>query len=198
MQLITDKGPGGERVLALGTFDGVHRGHQELLAIGKRYAQEHGILLRACSFDRHPLEVLRPEMAPKPLTSIPEKAKLMEQYGADELQLFPFTREMADMEPEDFLRMLRETVSLKAVVAGWNYTFGKAGKGNAGMLYEDGAKHGYDVLIVPPVKTEDGETISSSLIRQLLKEGKYDEAEELLGHSLNLPDSVRGCEQHEQ
>ena len=134
MKVIWNRETGGERVLALGTFDGVHRGHQALLEEGRRYAQEHGILLRACSFDRHPLEILRPEIAPKLLTTLPEKAALMKKYGADELQLLHFTRDMAEMEPMEFLRMLRETVTLRAVVAGWNYTFGKGGAGNAALL----------------------------------------------------------------
>ena len=186
MRVIWDRVTGEERVLALGTFDGVHKGHQALLKAGKQYAREHGIRLRACSFDRHPLEVLRPEIAPKLLTTLPEKAALMARYGADELQLLRFTREMADLESEDFLKMLRETVSLRAVVAGWNYTFGKGGKGDADLLRRDGAQHGYDVIIVPPVMTEDGETISSTLIRSRLQEGRMEEAEILMGHPYEL------------
>ena len=182
MKVIRNLEPGGERVLALGTFDGVHRGHQALLETGKKYAQKHGILLRVCSFDRHPLEVLRPEIAPEQLTTTEEKEKLMALYGADELQLLHFTREMADMEPEAFLQMLRDSVSLRAVVAGWNYTFGKGGKGNTKMLCQDGETNGYDVLIVPPVKTPAGEVISSTLIRERLQEGRLTEAETLLGH----------------
>ena len=186
LKVIWDRVTGGERVLALGTFDGVHRGHQALLEAGKQYAREHGILLRACSFNRHPLEVLRPEIAPKLLTTLPEKAALMARYGADELQLLRFTREMADLEPENFLNMLRETVSLRAIVAGWNYTFGKGGKGDADLLRRDGVQHGYDVIIVPPVMTEEGETISSTLIRRRLQEGRTEEAEMLMGHPYEL------------
>jgi riboflavin kinase/FMN adenylyltransferase len=182
MRVILDQGPGGARVLALGTFDGVHLGHQALLKAGKNYAREHGILLRVCSFDRHPLEVLRPEIAPAQLTTAAEKERLMASFGVDELQLLHFTREMADMPPEDFLKMLQESVDLKAVVAGWNYTFGKGGKGNADMLRQDGAKRGYDVIIVPPVKTETGEVVSSTLIRENLKQGHTAEAEKLMGH----------------
>ena len=182
MKVIRNLAPAGKRVLALGTFDGLHRGHQALLEAGKRYAQEHGVLLRACSFDRHPLEVLRPGLAPEQLTTAEEKEKWMAQYGVDELQLLNFTREMADMEPEAFLQMLRESVDLQAVVAGWNYTFGRGGKGNADLLRRDGKSYGYDVLIVPPVKTENGEVISSTLIRERLQEGRAAEAEALLGH----------------
>ena len=87
MRVIRNQEPGGERVLALGTFDGVHLGHRKLLETGKQYARVHGIMLRACSFDRHPLEVLRPEQAPKLLTTLDEKIALMNLYGTDELQL---------------------------------------------------------------------------------------------------------------
>ncbi len=181
-----------KRVLALGTFDGVHRGHQALLEAGKRYAREHGILLRACSFDRHPLEVLRPEYAPKLLTTQAEKEALMAQYGADELQLFPFTRETADMTPEAFLGMLRDSVSLCAVVAGWNYTFGKGGRGSAEMLRQDGLENGYDVMIIPPVMTEDGQAVSSTLVREKLQEGRIGEAGKLMGHPYELYGTVAG------
>ena len=146
-----------ERVLALGTFDGVHRGHQALLEAGKQYAREHGIRLRACSFDRHPLEVLRPETAPKLLTTLPEKAGLMARYGADELQLLRFTREI-----------------------------GKGGTGNAALLRMDGNRYGYDVIIVPPVTTKEGEAVSSTLIRRRLQEGLAEEAEALMGHPYEL------------
>ena len=190
MKVIREQEPAGERVLALGTFDGVHRGHQALLDAGKRYAQEHGILLRACSFDRHPLEVLQPEKAPKLLTTLPEKTRLMAHYGADELQLLHFTREMADMDPIDFLRMLRETMILRAVVAGWNYSFGKGGKGNAELLQEDGIRNGYDVMIVPPVRTDTGEAVSSTLIRKRVLEGRLEEAADLMGHPYELQGQV--------
>lgn len=190
MRVIRNRETEEERVLALGTFDGVHRGHQALLEAGKQYARERGIRLRACSFDRHPLEVLRPESAPKLLTTLPEKAGLMARYGADELQLLRFTREMADLAPEDFLKMLRRAAGLRAVVAGWNYTFGKGGQGDAELLRKDGAAHGYDVIIVPPVMTENGDTISSTLIRRLLGEGRMDEADALLGHPYELRGQV--------
>ncbi len=186
MKVIWQKETAGVRIVALGTFDGVHRGHRELLDSAIRYARENGILMRVCTFDRHPLEVIRPEFAPKILTTIPERAGLLAQAGADEMALIRFRRKIADMEPEDFLAMLRETVHLRAVAAGWNYTFGRMGRGTADMLREDGKRHGYDVLIQQPVTMEDGTPVSSSVIREKISTGKIREAEELLGHEFEV------------
>ena len=186
MKVMWQKETAGARIVALGTFDGVHRGHRELLDAAIRYARENGILMRVCTFNRHPLEVIRPEFAPNILSTIPERAGLLAQAGADEMALIRFRREIADMEPEDFLTMLRETVHLRAVAAGWNYTFGRKGRGTAEMLREDGKRHGYDVLIQPPVTMEDGTPVSSSVIREKISAGKIHEAEELLGHEFEV------------
>ena len=129
MKVIRGTERAGGRVVALGTFDGVHRGHQALLKTAKGYAMEHGIPLRVYTFDRHPLDVIAPEHAPQILTTLPEKMSRMCRFGVDEVQLVRFDRKMADMEPEAFLDRLRETMDVRAVVAGWNYSFGrKAGE----------------------------------------------------------------------
>lgn len=181
MRVIRTTETAGPRVLALGTFDGVHRGHQELIRQGKKLAEESGALLRVCTFDRHPLEIICPEKAPARLTTAGEQAALMEKYGADELRVLPFSRETAETEPEEFLRFLRKECGLKAVVAGWNYTFGRGGRGNADLLLSDGARAGYRALIVPSVRTEAGEVISSTAIREKLIRGDAEGAENMLG-----------------
>ena len=86
--------------------------------------------------------------------------------------------------------MLRGRVRLRAVITGWNYTFGKGGKGDAELLKEDGRKYGYDVLILPPVKTPKGEVISSTLVRERLRKGSLEEAEEMMGHPYELQGQV--------
>ena len=180
----------GARVVALGTFDGVHLGHQALLRTAGAYAKEHGIPLRVFTFDRHPLDVIAPEHAPKILTTLPEKMSRMCRLGVDEVQLAAFDRDMADMEPEAFLDRLRGTMDVRAVVAGWNYTFGKKAGGNAEMLRRDGKEHGYDVLIEEPVAREDGTAVSSSLIREELAAGNMEEADELMGGPYSLTGTV--------
>ena len=121
------------RVVALGTFDGVHLGHQALLKTAKAYAEKSGIPLRVYTFDRHPLDMIAPAHAPKILTTLPEKMSRMCRLGVDEVQLVTFDRQMADMDPKAFLSRLRELMDVRAVVAGWNYTFGREAGGSAEM-----------------------------------------------------------------
>ena len=188
MRVIRGSEKADARVIALGTFDGVHLGHQALLKTAKAYAREHGIPLRVYTFERHPLDVIAPEYAPKILTTIPEKMSRMCTFGVDEVQLVPFDRNMADMDPYVFLSRLREMMDVRALVAGWNYTFGRKAGGNAAMLREDGETHGYDVLIEDPVTRADGTVISSSLIRGELQAGNMNEADDLM----NGPYKVTG------
>ena len=190
MRVIRKADSAGARVIALGTFDGVHRGHCRLIRTARALARETDIPLRICTFDRHPLEVLRPENPPELLSTMPEKASQMCRLGADEMELIPFGRETADMEPEAFLANLRNRMNVRAVVVGWNYSFGRKGRGNAELLKADGEAFGYRVVIVPPVSLEDGTAISSSLIRQKLKEGKITEAAELLGRRYTISGTV--------
>ena len=190
MRVIQLAHPAGERVVALGTFDGVHCGHRTLISSAKALSQELGIPLRLCTFNRHPLEILRPDNPPEMLSTIPEKAREMQKLGVDEMELIAFDRRTADLEPEDFLDRLRNTMNVRAVVAGWNYSFGKMGRGDAELLTKDGKKHGYRVVIVPPATLADGTVISSSLIRRKLREGLVAEAAELLGHDYSLTGTV--------
>ena len=190
MLVIQNACPVGERVVALGEFDGVHQGHRCLIRRAKRLAEEMGIPLRVCTFNRHPLEILRPDSPPEMLSTIPEKAEQMCRLGVDEMELMPFDLATANLEPEDFLNRLRTTMNIQAVVAGWNYSFGRKGRGNAELLSSDGRVNGYKVLIIPPETLENGTVISSSLIRQVLKEGRIDEAGKLLGYHYSIKGTV--------
>ena len=180
----------GERVVALGMFDGVHRGHRALLLTARKLADELEVPLRVCTFNRHPLEILRPDNPPVMLSTIPEKAAQLFSAGVDETELIPFDRSTADLEPREFLERMRSMITVRGIVAGWNYSFGKNGRGNADLLREDGEKHGYRVIIVPPTTLEDGTVISSSLVRGFLLEGSMEKAAELLGYTYSLTGTV--------
>ena len=179
---------GGPCVLALGTFDGVHLGHQALLRRTAALSASLGLTAAAMTFDRHPLALLRPEMAPPALTTPEEKRRLMEKMGIGVLIEEPFTPECAALEPEAFARRAAACLAPRVLVVGYNYTFGRGGKGNPALLARCGEELGFSVEVVPPV-TLDGAPVSSTRIRALLLAGKTDEAARLLGR-----ETVSGAE----
>ena len=190
MKIIRNSNPAGPRVIALGTFDGVHLGHRELIRRSREMARAQGVPLRVYTFDRHPLEILRPEAAPGRLQTPEEQAEMMAECGADELCVIAFTRETAATEPEDFLRRLHAECEIRGIAAGWNYSFGRGGLGNAELLRADAERFGYRAEIVPPVRTPEGEVISSSAIREKLKRGETEAAEEMLGYPYRIRGTV--------
>ena len=117
------------------------------------------------------------------LTSPEERMRLLEQYGADVVCVSPFIEELRDMPPEAFIKLLKERWHPKAVVIGYNYNFGRHGKGNAETMRSFGDQFGYETVVIPEVRQE-GKTVSSTRIRRLLAEGDIAGAEALLGHSL--------------
>ena len=176
-------------VLVLGMFDGVHRGHQALLMAGLTLAEENGLLLNVCTFEPHPMRVLRPESAPPLLTTLTERARLMADFGVDNLCILSFNMETAAQSPEDFMAALVENYQPKHVVCGFNFTFGHRGMGNGESLRAYGQTHGFEVTIVPEVVL-GGESVSSTRIRGLLEKGSIYEATRLLGHSYTLSGRV--------
>ena len=185
MKMIRDPRSTAPCVLVLGMFDGVHRGHQALLMRGVALAEEHGLPLNVCTFEPHPLTVLRPELAPPRLTTQTERAQLMAGFGVDSLCVMHFTRGRADQQPEDFAEEMVRVFRPKWVVCGFNFTFGRAGRGNGELLAAYGRTHGYETVIVPEVILE-GSTVSSTRIRRLLESGRVHEASRLLGHAFTL------------
>ncbi len=181
-------------VLVLGMFDGVHRGHQALLMRGGELAQEMDFPLFVLSFEPHPLRVLAPEKAPPMLNTLPEKARIMQSFGVDGLCITTFDRARADQSPEDFMAEMVETYAPVVVVCGFNFTFGKGGKGNGRMLREYGKKHGFRTVVVPEVLVE-GATVSSTRIRGVLREGDIPMANRLLGTAYTLTGRVENGKQ---
>ena len=181
MKILRDPAQAGPCVLVLGTFDGVHRGHQALLMAGGELAERYGLPLNVCTFEPHPLQVLRPEAAPPLLTTLPERARLMASFGVANLCVSTFTRQMAGQSPEEFLRDMGVRYRPAAVVCGFNHTFGVRGQGNGDTLRAWGAANGCQVVVVPDVVLEGG-AVSSTRIRGLLQQGKVEQATRLMGH----------------
>ena len=189
MRIIRDPKRLNPCVLVLGMFDGVHRGHQALLMRGDELAQEMVYPLAVCTFQPHPLHVLAPEKEPVMLTTLPEKAAVMQSFGVDGLCVTTFTRARANQSPEDFMAELVEVYAPVVIVCGFNFTFGAGGKGNGQMLKEYGKKHGFRTVIVPEVVI-DGETVSSTRIRRLLAQGDMHEVNNLLGRGYSIAGRV--------
>lgn len=170
----------GERsVVALGMFDGVHIGHQKLIRSAVQLAKDLHAVPVVCTFDRHPLSVIAPEHAPEAVLTLDENLHKFELLGAETAIVRPFTREFAAMEPEKYLEMITRQLHIAAIVVGENYTFGDHGRGNAEMIAQLAGKYGYLAKIIPPVMIGN-RMVSSTYIRELRREKRFEEAEQLL------------------
>lgn len=179
--------PAERSVVAIGTFDGIHLGHQKVLATALAAARERNAASVALSFRPHPAEVLSPP-GPGRLASDRLKFALMARSGIDEIAVLPFDEVVAAWTAEHFVRVvLRERLRACLVVVGFNFTFGRGGEGSAKTLQGLGRQFGFDVEVVEPVEV-DGVAISSSTIRRQLGAGRVEEAARLLGR----PYSLRG------
>ena len=166
---LPDVEPGsGPRRVAIGTFDGVHRGHREVIR-GAR---------TVLTFEPHPLTIIRPEATPKLISTFPVKRDLIEGLGVDELVVIPFDQGFASQSAEDFVQdVLVRRLGAEQVSVGENFRFGKGAQGTAELL---GGRDEFETRVVPLVE-EAGETISSSQIRALLSAGEVARAAGFLG-----------------
>jgi riboflavin kinase/FMN adenylyltransferase len=170
-------------VVAVGNFDGVHRGHQALIAEAKRMADERGAPLGVLAFEPHPREFFRPSPESFRLTPFRAKARLIAELGADVLYALAFDAAMAAKSAEDFvMEVLVQGLGVGAIVIGADFQFGKGRAGNTTMLAYMGEMEGFGVTIFDPVIAHDHDKISSTEIRDALKAGKPDVAAKLLGH----------------
>ena len=169
--------------VALGTFDGVHRGHALLIKKTRALAAGLNLPSAALTFDRHPLSLIRPDALPPMLTTNAEKERLLEALGLDILIEEPFTAEFAAQTPEEYIHLLCDALHPAAIVIGRNHTFGRRGRGDAALLQSLGSVLGFRAVVVEPLCLS-GAPVSSTRIRTLLLSGRRREAEELAGHPL--------------
>ena len=176
-------------IVTVGTFDGVHRGHLDVLArLAERaaHACQPGLLV---TFEPHPLEVLNPSAAPRLLTTRAEKLLALEAAGLEYLAVVPFTAGLAQQSAQEFVEeVLRGRFRMSELLIGHDHGFGRGREGDVESLRALGQSHGFVVDVVPPVSTEGGDPISSTLVRQALLSGDLEFAASMLGRTY----SVRG------
>jgi riboflavin kinase / FMN adenylyltransferase len=179
--------PDAERsVVALGAFDGIHLGHRAILGTAVARGHARGIRIVACTFDRHPMDVLSPSRAPAPLTTLDERLTMIAETGVDVALVLAFTPELARVEPEAFvLDVVVGRLHAQEVVVGYNHTFGRGARGDATLLCELGGPLGLATHVVPPLLV-DGVIVSSSEIRAVLREGDVGRAARYLGRPYSI------------
>ncbi|MDP9403275.1 MAG: bifunctional riboflavin kinase/FAD synthetase [Actinomycetota bacterium] len=194
MEVITDLDacprPEAGAVVTIGAYDGVHLGHQALLARVRAMATELGCASAVVTFDRHPASVVRPESAPLLLTDLDQRLELLAAAGVDHTVVVRFDQERSREPAEDFVtEVLVGCLRARAVVVGHDFHFGHRRRGNVVLLQEMGGRLGFDVLGVSLHRGGAGdEPVSSTRVRQLLGAGRVEEAATLLGR----PHEVRG------
>ena len=178
-------------VAALGAFDGIHLAHAKILDTAVERARALRLPAVACTFDPHPIAVLRPERAPAPIATLEENLARIAERGLDATLVIPFTVDFSRIEAEAFVtQVLAKTLGIREIVVGFNHTFGRGARGTAALLRELGARAGFVTHVLPPLQV-NGLTVSSSTIREALREGDVELARDLLGR----PYSVTGLVQ---
>src|SRR3954471_22305864 len=169
-------------VLALGNFDGVHRGHRKILERVRRTASEHGATPVVMTFDPHPSRVVRPDKAPPLVMTTAQKLEALAAAGLQGAAIVGFTPALSQWDPETFVRnVLVDWLRVAEVWVGANFLFGHDRGGNFTLLRTLGARYGFKAEKIDPVRYKEF-VVSSTRIRRLIGEGRVDEAAALLGH----------------
>jgi riboflavin kinase / FMN adenylyltransferase len=187
-----DERPRGwsQPVLALGNFDGVHRGHQKILDRVRRVAHERGATSVVMTFDPHPPRIVRPDKAPALLMTKEQKLEALAAADVQGAAIVRFTRELSQWDPETFVRLvLVDWLRVSEVWVGANFLFGHDRSGNFSTLRALGGRFGFRAEKIDPVRYKDF-VVSSTRIRRLVSEGRVDEASALLGHEYSLDGTV--------
>jgi riboflavin kinase / FMN adenylyltransferase len=180
----------GPSVVALGAFDGIHLAHQKILGLAVERGKAIAAATLACTFDPHPLEILQPERAPAPITTLAERLDLIAALGIDATVIIPFTPEFSRIEAEVFVKdLLLGILRAREIVVGYNHTFGRGARGDTRLLETLAPRLGFTPHIVPPL-TVGGVVVSSSAIREALRAGDMAEARRFLGRPYTVAGPV--------
>lgn len=173
-------------IAVVGTFDGVHRGHQFLLDELRTRGAAAGLSPFVMTFSTHPLAVVRPDAEPKLLTTIDERLELLGNEGVDDVVVLPFDDRLRMMSAREFMAMLRDRYRVKELLVGFNHRFGCDRLGNVDDYRRIGSGIGVDVAAAPEYRPDDGVAISSSAIRKSILEGEVAAAAKSLGRSYSI------------
>jgi len=173
-------------VVSIGNFDGVHRGHASLIAEARAQGSTQGIPAVALTFDPHPRELLRPEVAVPPLTTTADRARLLQELGTDQVVILRTTPQLLALSAADFFaQVIQERLRATVLVEGPNFGFGHKREGNIDMLTRLCRQAGIQLTVVPPLQLH-GREVSSSQVRTALEQGNVREAQALLGRPYRL------------
>jgi riboflavin kinase/FMN adenylyltransferase len=177
--------PGRPSAVTIGVFDGVHHGHQHLVAALRERAREEGLAAVALTFNPHPRTVLRPGSAVSYLTSLEERVELLQALGLDAVGVLAFTSELAQLSPRDFLALLVDELQMRLLMVGPDFALGRNRSGTIGVMRQVGEELGFRVEVAP-LLAEDGEKVGSSSVRQALSQGDVALVARLLGRPFSL------------
>ncbi|WP_106497969.1 FAD synthetase family protein [Lentibacillus sp. Marseille-P4043] len=178
-----------EQVLAIGFFDGVHLGHQQLLNRAKQIAEKKGIVFSAMTFSPHPDEVIKGDKNREYLTPLPQKVEKMAELGVEKLFVVTFNKSFASLPPIDFITNYIRATNTKHVVVGFDFTFGFKAQGDTHFLKKEAKKGEFGLSIIPK-QTFHGQKISSTRIRELLSEGNIEMVPYYLGMNYTLKGAI--------
>ena len=180
----------GPVFLAIGVFDGVHRGHQAVISTSADHARAANGTPVVVTFDPHPEKVLRPQAAPHLLSATQHKIALIRALGVEHLLIISFDKQFAATEPEDFVQKLTAySKPLREICVGHEWSFGKNRRGNLDLLKKLGANFAFDVVGIPPVAI-NGAVVSSTAIREAIEKGDFAKAAEMLGREYTILGTV--------
>jgi riboflavin kinase/FMN adenylyltransferase len=181
----------GPIFLAIGVFDGVHRGHQAVISTSAKHAQSANGTPVVVTFDPHPMKVLRPREAPHLLTATQHKIKLIRTLGVQHLLVIKFDKTFASTAPEDFVQQLvKHSKPLREICVGHEWSFGKGRRGNLALLRKLGVQFDFEVIGIPAVTLQNGELVSSTAIRHAIEAGHLVKAAEMLGREYTILGTV--------
>jgi riboflavin kinase/FMN adenylyltransferase len=177
--------------VAMGTFDGVHRGHQKVISLAAAAARDQGVPLGVITFDPHPREYFRPGEAPYRLMKRDQQARALEDLGVDILFVLPMDAELANMTDREFAtRVLHDGLGARHVALGFDNSFGKDRTGTPGTMRQYGAELGFGVSVAEAVADPDGEKFSSTEVRDAVRRGHPEEAQRILGRPFAIEGEV--------